>query len=38
MYACYYGHLNLVKMMIEVFNVDPERKDIIYKTGFIFAC
>ena len=38
MYACYYGHLRLVKMFIEFYSIDIHRLDKLKRNGFMLAC
>ena len=38
MYACFYGHMKIVRMFVEYYEVDTEKLDKNMKNGFIIAC
>lgn len=38
LYACFYGHENIVKLFLEYFPDCVNYQNLIYRNGFIFAC
>ena len=38
MYACFYGHMKIVRMFVEYYEVNTEKLDKNMKNGFIIAC